>query len=147
MVLKNKDILAHVNTLNDYCEKKLPQRISYAITRNAKIFSNEVDFYNEALKKILDDYKEYYVKNENGEPQIDSASGLPVVISEHVNDFMQEIFELLEIEVEVTPYFISESLFDYDDEKYDAMSAIDIMNLQNVLCDKNTENEGGNQNA
>lgn len=147
MVLKNKDILAYVNTLNDYCEKKLPQRISYAITRNARIFSNEVDFYNEALKKILDDYKEYYVKNENGEPQIDSASGLPVVAPEHVNDFMQEIFELLEIEVEVTPYFISESLFDYDDEKYDAMSAIDIMNLQNVLCDKNTENEGGNQNA
>lgn len=140
MVLKNKDILAYVNTLNDYCGKRLPQRISYAITRNAKILSAEIDYYNEALKNILDNYKEYYVKNGNGEPQIDSASGLPVVDSEHANDFMQEIFELLEIEVEVTPYFISESLFDYDDEKYDAMSAIDIMNLQNVLCDKNAEN-------
>ena len=147
MILKNKDILTYVNTLNEYCGKRLPQRISYAITRNAKIFANEIDFYNESLKKILDSYKEYYVKNENGEPQIDSASGLPMVESEHKKDFMQEIFELLEIEVEVTPYFISESLFDYDDEKYDAMSAIDIMNLQNVLCDKNAENEGGNQNA
>jgi hypothetical protein len=140
MILKNKDILTYVNTLNEYCGKRLPQRISYAITRNAKIFANEIDFYNESLKKILDSYKEYYVKNENGEPQIDSASGLPMVESEHKKDFMQEIFELLEIEVEVTPYFISESLFDYDDEKYDAMSAIDIMNLQNVLCDKSTEN-------
>jgi len=147
MILKNKDILTYVNTLNEYCGKRLPQRISYAITRNAKIFANEIDFYNESLKKILDSYKEYYVENENGEPQIDSASGLPMVESEHKNDFMQEIFELLEIEVEVTPYFISESLFDYDDEKYDAMSAIDIMNLQNVLCDNNAENEGGNQNA
>ena len=147
MILKNKDILTYVNTLNEYCGKRLPQRISYAITRNAKIFANEIDFYNESLKKILDSYKEYYVKNENGEPQIDSASGLPMVESEHKKDFMQEIFELLEIEVEVTPYFISESLFDYDDEKYDAMSAIDIMNLQNVLCDNNAENEGGNQNA
>lgn len=140
MILKNKDILTYVNTLNEYCGKRLPQRISYAITRNAKIFANEIDFYNESLKKILDSYKEYYVENENGEPQIDSASGLPMVESEHKKDFMQEIFELLEIEVEVTPYFISESLFDYDDEKYDAMSAIDIMNLQNVLCDKNAEN-------
>lgn len=147
MILKNKDILTYVNTLNEYCGKRLPQRISYAITRNAKIFANEIDFYNESLKKILDSYKEYYVENENGEPQIDSASGLPMVESEHKKDFMQEIFELLEIEVEVTPYFISESLFDYDDEKYDAMSAIDIMNLQNVLCDNNAENEGGNQNA
>lgn len=147
MILKNKDILTYVNTLNEYCGKRLPQRISYAITRNAKIFANEIDFYNESLKKILDNYKEYYVENENGEPQIDSASGLPMVESEHKKDFMQEIFELLEIEVEVTPYFISESLFDYDDEKYDAMSAIDIMNLQNVLCDNNAENEGGNQNA
>lgn len=140
MILKNKDILTYVNTLNEYCGKRFPQRISYAITRNAKIFASEIDFYNESLKKILDSYKEYYVKNENGEPQIDSASGLPMVASEHKNDFMQEIFELLEIEVEVTPYFISESLFDYDDEKYDAMSAIDIMNLQNVLCDKSAEN-------
>ena len=140
MILKNKDILTYVNTLNEYCGKRFPQRISYAITRNAKIFASEIDFYNESLKKILDSYKEYYVKNENGEPQIDSASGLPMVASEHKYDFMQEIFELLEIEVEVTPYFISESLFDYDDEKYDAMSAIDIMNLQNVLCDKSAEN-------
>ena len=36
---------------------------------------------------------------------------------------------------------IKEELFDYDDSKYDAMSAIDIMNLQNVLCEKDTENK------
>ena len=94
MILKNKDILTYVNTLNEYCGKRFPQRISYAITRNAKIFASEIDFYNESLKKILDSYKEYYVKNENGEPQIDSASGLPMVTPEHVNDFMHEIFEL-----------------------------------------------------
>ena len=70
MILKNKDILARVNVLDEYCTKRFPQRISYAITRNAKIFSDEVELYNKELKKILDDYKEYYVNDENGKPKI-----------------------------------------------------------------------------
>ena len=139
MILKNKDILTRVNILNGYCTKRFPQRISYAITRNAMIFSDEIESYNKQLKKILDSYKEYYVKDDKGEPQIDKASGLPVIMPEHSNDFMQEIMELLEIEIDVKPYFINESLFDYDDEKYDTMSAIDIINLQSVLCDKSAE--------
>lgn len=138
MILKNKDILNRVNVLNGYCTKRLPQRISYAITRNAMIFSGEIASYNKELKKILDNYKEYYVKDDKGEPQIDKTSGLPVIMPEHSNDFMQEIMELLEIEIDVKPYFIDESLFDYDDEKYDAMSAIDIINLQSVLCDNSS---------
>ena len=141
MILKNKDILTRVNILNRYCTKRFPQRISYAITRNVMLFSDEIESYNKELKKILDSYKEYYVKDDKGEPQIDKASGLPVIMPEHSNDFMQEIMELLEIEVDVNPYFIKEELFDYDDSKYDAMSAIDIMNLQNVLCEKDTENK------
>ena len=139
MILKNKDILTRVNILNGYCTKRFPQRISYAITRNIMIFSDEIESYNKELKKILDNYKEYYVKDDKGEPQIDKASGLPVIMSEHSNDFMQEVMELLEIEIDVKPYFIDESLFDYDDEKYDTMSAIDIINLQSVLCDKSAE--------
>lgn len=141
MILKNKDILARVNVLDEYCTKRFPQRISYAITRNAKIFSDEVELYNKELKKILDDYKEYYVNDENGKPKINEANGLPIINPEHSNDFMHEIMELLEIEVDVNPYFIKEESFDYDDSKYDAMSAIDIMNLQNVLCEKDTENK------
>lgn len=139
MVLKNKEILANVNTLDRYCAKRFPQRISYAITRNAKIFADEIDTYNKELKKILDNYREYYVMGDNGEPKIDEASGLPEIAPEHANDFMLEIMELLEIEIDVKPYFIDESLFDYDGEKYDAMSAIDIMNLQNVLCNNSAE--------
>ena len=103
------------------------------------IFSDEIESYNKQLKKILDSYKEYYVKDDKGEPQIDKASGLPVIMPEHSNDFMQEVMELLEIEIDVKPYFIDESLFDYDDEKYDTMSAIDIINLQSVLCGKSAE--------
>ena len=103
------------------------------------IFSDEIESYNKQLKKILDSYKEYYVKDGKGEPQIDKMSGLPVIMPEHSNDFMQEVMELLEIEIDVKPYFINESLFDYDDEKYDTMSAIDIINLQSVLCDKSAE--------
>lgn len=139
MILKNKDILARVNVLNGYCTKRFPQRISYAITRNVMIFSDEIESYNKELKKILDNYKEYYVKDGEGNPKIDKTNGLPIIMPEHSNDFMREIMELLEIEIDVKPYFIEESLFDYDDEKYDAMSAIDIINLQNVLCDKGTE--------
>ncbi len=139
MILKNKDILARVNVLNEYCAKRFPQRISYAITRNVMIFSDEIESYNKELKKILDNYKEYYVKDGEGNPKIDKANGLPIIMPEHSNDFMREIMELLEIEIDVKPYFIEESLFDYDDEKYDAMSAIDIINLQNILCDKGTK--------
>lgn len=139
MVLKNKDILTRVNILNGYCTKRFPQRISYAITRNVMIFSDEIESYNKELKKILDNYKDYFVKDDNGETKIDKVSGLPVIVPEHSNDFMREVMELLEIEIDVKPYFIDESLFDYDDEKYDTMSAIDIINLQSVLCDKSAE--------
>ena len=139
MILKNKDILTRVNILNGYFTKRFPQKISYAITRNAMIFSGEIESYNKELKKILDNYKEYYVKDYKGEPQIDKASGLHVIMPEHSNDFMHEVMELLEIEIDVKPYFIDESLFDYGDEKYDTMSAIDIINLQSVLCDKSAE--------
>lgn len=139
MIFKNRDILVRVNILNEYCAKRFPQRISYAITRNVMIFSDEIKSYNEELKKILDNYKEYYVKNDKGETQVNEVSGLPVIAPEHSNDFMRDVMELLEIEIDVKPYFVDESLFDYDDEKYDVMSAVDIMNLQNVLCDKSAK--------
>jgi len=138
MILKNKDIITRMNILNEYGSKRLPQRISYAITRNVMLLSAIAESYNKELKKIIDSYKEYYEKDEKGNTKIDSVSGLPVIMSEHSNEFISEVMELLDIEVEVNPHFIDESLFDYDGEKYDVLSAVDIINLQKVLCKNDT---------
>ena len=69
---------------------------------------------------------------------------IPIVDSKVAKEFNDEIYNLLNIEIEIKLYCIPESTFDYEDNanRYDSLSATDIMNLQAVLCNQ----EGSDKN-
>ncbi len=139
MKVNNYFLINMMNTLNAYAEKKLPQKINYAIIRNLLILQKEVEIYENQLKKILDEYTEHFVKDEEGNV-IHSDSGLPVVSEEVHNDFYEQVNELLNIEIDVNMYYVKEEVFDYEERDYhDPLTGKDILVLQSIICKKSEE--------
>ena len=132
----NRDIIAILNTLNQYQNSKLPQKISYAITKNTMVYSKEYECYEKELTKLKETYDEYIVKNDKGEIEIGNF-GIPKFKDTSVEkEFITKLNELLSIEVEVNAYHINEECFNYDDtnNKYDSLSPSEMLYLQRVLC-------------
>lgn len=139
MKVKNINIINYDAILGRYVEKRLPQKISFAITKNLFIIAKELEPYRKSLQKIIDSYEDYQVKDDKGE-LVNLDIGIPKVDKEHEKDYFSEVEELLNIEVEIELYQIDADAFDYpDSERYDAMSAKDIVNLQSVLCKQDSE--------
>ena len=143
MKLTNFAIVNMINTLEKFAEKKLPQKISYAITRNLILLQKDYDCYIKSLNKLFSDYDDYIVRDENKNIMSNDV-GIPIVDSKVAKEFNEEISNLLNIEIEIKLYCIPESIFDYEDNtnRYDSLPATDIMNLQAVLCNQ----EGSDKN-
>lgn len=138
MKINNMTLVTYDNILAAYTEKHLPQKISYAITRNIIAIEKELEVYKRSLSKIVEAYKDYFVKDDNGNIK-NLSVGIPEVDVEHMDDYIKEVDDLLSIELDVELYKIDDNDFNYEDsERYDAMSAKDIIALQTILCDKNT---------
>lgn len=139
MKMTNLVMVNLMNTLQAYGTKKLPQKISFAITRNLMKISKEYEAYDSQLKKLFESYSDHIIKDENGNNKI-NASGIPIVDDSVKTEFNEQIKDLLDIEIEIDLYLIDPEVFNYDDKGiYDAMSAQDIIVLQSVLCDMNKE--------
>lgn len=135
MKINNMTLILYNTTLSTYGDKILPQKISYAITKNMMIISNELEPYRKSLQKILDNYKDDFIFDENGETVLLDI-GIPKVNDIHTEEYLKEINELLQIETDVILYYIDEKTFDYDNNgKYDPMSAKDIIMLREILCE------------
>ena len=134
MKMSNYTMVNILNTLNSFGNKKLPQKISYAITRNIMIFRKEYECYENAFKKLLAKYDKDIEKDVDGNI-VQNKDGIPVVNGEASKDFYNELNELLRIELDVNIYQIPSDVFDYEDsERYDAMSASEIIQLQSIMC-------------
>lgn len=134
MKLCNLQLLKYNEILGEYATKRLPQRISYAIMKNIQAVSTEMAIYQDMLKQIVSSYEEFFIKDEGGNPQM-FPSGIPIVDEAHMAEYMQQIDELLNQEIKVQFYTIDEDLFFYDNtERYDVLSAADIMKLTEILC-------------
>lgn len=134
MKMTNLVLVNLLNTLNLYSVKKLPQKISYAITRNLMQISKEYEVYDAQLKKIFEEYSEHMIKDEKGNVKV-NQNGIPLVDAVVSDEFGEQIADLLNIEIDIDMYYINSDVFDYDDKGfYDAMSAQDIMILQSILC-------------
>ena len=134
MKMTNAQIINMLNAINGFTERKLPQKISYAISKNHIALENEYKVYQEALSKLIKNYEEYFIKDENGEIQF-MQNGIPKINSPHDNEFTEELAELLSVETEIDIYRISEELFDYDNPKFDPLSPSEIEMLIKLLCD------------
>lgn len=142
MKVKNSILIDMLNILNNCAEKRLPQKISYAITRNLILLQKDYNCYIESLNKLFKNYDKYMVKDEN-KNIINNDKGIPIVESSVEKEFNEEISTLLNIEIETEPlYHIPENVFNYEDNanKYDSLSAADIMGLQFVLCEQDSNN-------
>jgi hypothetical protein len=146
MKYKNIEVVSIVNFLNSISEKKLPQKISYAIMRNTSNFQKECNYYEQALKKILEGYKDFFVKKSDNELVMTSI-GVPLVDNKHMKEYTEEIQELLDIEVEIQIYKIDSKDFDYEDPngKYDVLTVKELLQLTNLFCkedEQNNDSEG-----
>lgn len=141
MKYKNIEIVNIVNFLNSISEKKLPQKISYAIMRNTSNFQKECNYYEQALKKILEGYKDFFVKKSDDELVMTSI-GVPLVDDKHMEEYTEEIQELLDIEVEIQIYKIDSKDFNYEDPKgkYDVLTVKELLQLTNLFCKEDKQN-------
>lgn len=131
--LKNIAIINMINTLNQYGDKKLPQKISYAIYENIVSLKQKCDLYEKQLSKIVQSYSDHFVKDDKGE--IQTKMGIPVVDTEVSDEYLEQIGDLLDIDVEVEIRNLDKSIFDYDDKGiYDILTPKDNMMLQSILC-------------
>lgn len=134
MKITNYTMVNVLNALNNFGDKKLPQKISYAITKNIMIFRKEYECYEREFKKLLAKYDKDIEKDVDGNI-VQNKDGIPVVNGEASKDFYNELNELLRIELDVNIYQIPSDVFDYEDsERYDAMSASEIIQLQSIMC-------------
>lgn len=148
MKTTNYAIVNMINILKSFAEKKFPQKISYAITRNLILLQKDYDCYIKSLNKLFTDYDEHMVRDEN-KNIISNDIGIPIVESSVAKEFDEEISNLLNIEIDIEPYYIQEDVFDYEDSanRYDSLSAADIISLQSILCkeERSDKNEISNR--
>lgn len=135
MIYANIEVIGVINVLNEISKKKLPQKINFAIMKNLLIFQKEYEVYVKSLQKLLEQYKDYILLDENGK-QMQTSNGLPLVQDEVRQEFEKEISELLNIKIDIPVYYVSDELFNYDetDGRYDIMTAQELITLQSIIC-------------
>ena len=106
MKLTNIEIVNIINILEKYSEKKLPQKISYAITKNILILKEDYLCYEKELNKIFDIYDADLQKDEEGK-LIRSENGIPLLKKGSNNSFVKDVTELLNITVDINLYKIN----------------------------------------
>ena len=140
MKLKNIDIINYMNFLASMSEKKLPQKITYAIVRNLKIIKEEYDLYFESLNKMIKSYADNIQKDKEGNVQM-YHSGLPKVDKTVEEEYLKEATDLLNIEIEIDMFKIPETTFNYESEKYDVLSVKELMGLIDLMGDVSNKEE------
>lgn len=94
--LTNKEILEKVNVLGEISSRKLPVKVSYAISKNISKVERELKHYNKERQKLIE---EYCLKEDDGTLKITDRNY--DIDPERLEDFNKEINELQEIEVEM----------------------------------------------
>lgn len=139
MKYKNIEIINVINFLSKFGDMKLPAKISFAIIKNQNYFNKEYKDYTDALKKVYESYSDYFKKNDHGDIITNDAS-IPIIGDKEISQKMyNEINDLLFLEVKVERFYIDESVFDYDDSKYDVLTPKDMFGLMDFLCNKKEE--------
>lgn len=132
MQTTNFGLVTLMNYLDEVTSKKLPTKLTFLVVKNLNVLKNEYEIYQESLKKILDTYKDYYVYDENNEVVL-TKNGIPKLVSEEkMEDMQQELTALLNCTVELNTVPIPDELFfNYDEDKYDALT---MSNIQGLLA-------------
>jgi len=149
MKVKHSGLIVMMDNMQYFGNKRLPQKISYAITKNLLNLTKHYSCYEQELEKILSFYGEHLELDENGNKVI-GEDGFPVIKDEELSEKMkQEIKDLLDIEVEIDMYQIDQELLDYEDnDRYDPLTLNEILTLNSTIVRQDEETEvDGEENA
>lgn len=136
----NFEIIQIVEILHSFENKKIPFDVGYAIAKNLKIFYDEYNIYTKQLNKIFEEYKEHFLKDDNGSIKINEKMGIPMVDDESKMKYIEDINKLLSFNASVEPYLIDEIEFksalkyDANNKEYEVLAPKDIYKLMNILC-------------
>ena len=100
MKLRNIDMVVIMNNIEKFKDIKLPQRISYAITKNNMLLIEEQKVYMEEFNKITKEFDDYLIKDDNGNLKLNS-NGIPMVQKEVEKEYLTKVNDLLNIEFEI----------------------------------------------
>ena len=100
MRMRNIELIIISNNLEKYKDKKLPQKISYAITKNNMLIMQEQKIYIEEFNKIIKEYDKYIIKDTDGQMKL-NTNGIPMVKAEVEKEYMQKVNDLLNIEFDI----------------------------------------------
>ena len=129
MRLTLKEISDKYQAFNKIIAKKLPIKLSYAISKNMTTLEDEAKVIDDNRIKLAQTYAQ---NNEYGTPKIIDHS---YVISD-LESFNKELNEYYKSETDIEVCKIDSNELDkLDDPRYDALSPSEIMALQFMLED------------
>lgn len=135
MKITNLQVIGLINCLKEYMDKKIPQQISYAITQNYIELTDKYKTYEVQLKKLFQDYRDYLDISESGDV-IMGEDNMPKISDEVKDEFQEQLYDLLNIEVDISLYQIDKESFNYDNKNiYESLSPKEIIVLQKILCE------------
>lgn len=135
MRLTLKEILDKYQVISSITSKKLPIKLSYAISKNMVVLESEAKVIDDNRIKLAQTYAE---KNEDGTPKIIDHS---YVISD-LESFNKELNEYYKSETDIEVCKIDSNELDkLDDPRYDTLTPSEIMALQFMFEDKSDNSE------
>lgn len=128
-------VLEHYKNLAQLAEKKLPVKLSYAITKNLVKLQAEAELIEKSRLDLINQYAE---KNEDGEAKIKEDGTYS--FGENRELFLKEYNDYLNTETDLDVYTVDfMELEKLENDRYDALSVAEIASLEFVL----KENEEG----
>ena len=129
MRLTLKEISDKYQAFNKIIAKKLPIKLSYAISKNMTTLENVAKVIDDDRIKLAQTYAE---KNEDGSPKVINNS----YVIDDIESFNKELSEYYKTEIDIDICKVNSSILDkLDDPKYDVLSPSEIMTLQFMLED------------
>lgn len=132
--MKGKEIIANMSSLEQLKMKKLPPRLSMAISVNLKELEKWNDQLEEQRINLLEQYSE---KDEAGNPVMDVRDGRKVyrVSEEETRRFAGEYNDLLETDIpEVKIMTVAGDILDrLEDPRYDVLTVAQIAAMEFML--------------
>lgn len=128
MKFKLAEVKVRHQTLCNLGNKKLPVKVSYAISKNIMKLQEEVETLEKERVKLAE---QYAVKGEDGKPKVINNS---YVMEENQEVFAKEYQEFLDTETEIMIYTIPEELIEcMDDDRYDVLTPAELVALDFMI--------------
>lgn len=135
--MTNYEMVQILNNLKLFENKKLPQKISYAIVKNIMTLTKEYDVYIKQLEKLINEAKQEdkLELTEDGNI-IETENHLPKIKSEYAEEFSNDLEDLLLFHLDIDYTYLDENVFDYEEtDRYDVLSPVEVFTLRNCLCE------------